>query len=278
MALFYGDTCFCLAGALFYIPLLLVIAASVMTFYDQSSTPHLTLQYYATFFDWRSFFVLLRSLLLSVVNAIICTCIAYPVAYYLAFYVQRFKTLLLFFLMLPFWISFMVQVYAWFFVLEKHGLLNSLLIHLHIIETPLHLLNTPFAIYVVMLYCYVPFAVMPIYSTLEKFDKRLLEASSDLGATPWQTFMQVTLPLSTLGIRTGFFLALVPSFGEFIIPTLLGGGKQLYVGSLISHYFLLARNFSLGSAFTCLSGLVLIMSSCVWYALFKRFSKFKGAV
>ena len=113
-------------------------------------------------------------------NAVLCICCAYPVAYYVAFYVRRFKNHFIFFLILPFWISFLVQIYAWFFVLEKHGLINSLLIKLGVITNPLHLLNTPFAVFLVMTYCYIPFAVMPIHSVLEKFDKRLLEASSDL--------------------------------------------------------------------------------------------------
>jgi spermidine/putrescine transport system permease protein len=248
----------------FYLPFVLVVAYSVGL--DQGV---FTAHYFATITNPLFFLVIIRSLLLATCNALLCTLIAYPVAYYLAFQVHRFKNHLLFFLILPFWINFLVQVYAWFFVLEKHGLINSLLIKIGILDAPLHMLNTPFAIYVVMIYCYVPFAVMPIYSTLEKFDKRLLEASADLGATSWQTFMRVTLPLSATGLRTGFFLVFVPSFGEFVVPTLMGGGKQLYVGSLISHYFLAARDFNLGSAFTCLSGCVLIIAGVLFYLLFK---------
>ncbi|HZW61979.1 MAG TPA: ABC transporter permease [Candidatus Babeliales bacterium] len=250
-----------------YIPLFLVLIYSILG--NAGLSEYLTLEHYTALLDPMYAAILLRSFMLANVNALLCTLLAFPVAYYLAFFVTRFKNHLIFFLILPFWISFMVQIYAWFFVLEKHGLINSLLLNLGIISQPIHLLNTPFAIYLVMIYCYVPFAVMPIYSTLEKFDKRLLEASADLGATPWQTFLRVTLPLSALGIRTGFFLVLVPSFGEFVIPTLLGGGKQLYVGSLISHYFLLARNFNLGASFTCVSGIVLIISGISWYLLFR---------
>jgi spermidine/putrescine transport system permease protein len=121
-----------------------------------------------------------------------------------------------------------------------------------------------------MIYFYLPFAIMPIYSTLEKFDQQLLEASADLGAAPWQTFVRVTLPMSARGIRTGFFLVFVPSFGEFVIPTLLGGAKQMYVGSLISHYFLTVRNFNLGSAFTCLTGCILVLASMLVYLLFRQ--------
>ncbi len=156
------------------------------------------------------------------------------------------------------------------FCVEKHGLLNTLLLKTGIISAPIHLLNTPFAVYLVMMYCYVPFAVMPIYSILEKLDSRLLEASADLGANPWQTFWWITLPMSAVGVRTGFFMVLVPAFGEFIIPTLLGGGKQLYVGSLLTHYFLSSRNFNVGAAFTVINGCVLIAAALIFYYLFRR--------
>jgi spermidine/putrescine transport system permease protein len=251
----------------FYAPLILVIGASCMPF---------TFDNYTALWDVGYLLILLRSLVLATINALLCVACAYPVAYCLAFFIRRWKTQLIFFLMLPFWMSFLVQIYAWFFVLEKHGLVNSLLLKIGIITEPIALLNTPFAIYLVMLYCYLPFAVMPIYSILEKFDKRLFEASADLGATQWQTFSRVTLPLSLSGIRTAFFLVYIPSFGEFVIPTLLGGGKQMYVGSLISHQFLLARNFSAGAAFTCTAGCLLVITSACWYVVFGRLSKVTG--
>jgi spermidine/putrescine transport system permease protein len=253
-----------------YLPLCLVIVVSMICRSEQGFGGF-TLAHYAELIDPAYGLILARSFVLATVNAVVCVVLGYPVAYFLAFYVRRWKNQFLFFLILPFWISFLVQVYAWFFVLEKNGLLNSLLIKMGIITEPLALLYTPMAIYFVMLYCYLPFAVMPIYSVLEKFDKRLFEASADLGASQWQTLSRVTLPLSVEGIRTAFFLVFVPSFGEFVVPTLLGGGKQMYVGSLISHQFLLARNFNVGAAFTCASGLVLIAAAIVWYLFFKRF-------
>lgn len=247
-----------------YIPLVLMVMYS-LTKADLS----ITVEHYVKCINPLYISIIVRSLFLALGNAALCVILAYPIAYYLAFHVTRWKNYLLFFLILPFWISSLVQVYAWFFVLEKHGLINSLLLHSGIIHQPLQLLNTIGAVSLVLVYSYIPFAIMPIYSSLEKFDKRLLEASADLGATPWQTFIDVTLPLSALSLRTAFFLVLVPSFGEFIIPTLVSGGKQWYVGSLISHYFSIARNIHEGAAFTWISGITLLGVSLGLYMVFR---------
>ena len=142
-----------------------------------------------------------------------------------------------------------------------------------IISQPLHILNTSAAIYIVMLFCYLPFMVMPIYSSLLKIDKFVLEASFDLGANSLQTLSHVTIPLSASGIMTGFFLVLIPSFGEFVIPALLGGGKVMYVGSMITYFFLETKNPFLGAAFTCLSGFVLILFALLIYVIFKKLFK-----
>jgi spermidine/putrescine transport system permease protein len=174
---------------------------------------------------------------------------------------------MLFFLTLPFWVNFLVQVYAWYFLLEYKGLINNFLLKLGIINEPLILASSLFAVFLVMVYCYLPFMIMPLYSMLEKIDPRLLEASSDLGATSWQTFYRITLPLSSPGIKTGFLLVLIPAFGEFVIPSLLGGSKYMLVGTLISYFFLVARNNAYGSAFTCLSGLALVGTLVFFYAI-----------
>lgn len=252
----------------FYIPLLIVFLYSIVQI--SSGILQVTLEHYAYFFQPLFLRVIGNSLLLALVTATVCLLLAYPIAYCLAVRIKRFKNLLLFFLILPFWTSLMVQVYSWFFILNHDGLINSLLMKLGIITSPLHLLNTPFAVYIVMVYCYLPFMIMPLYSALEKIDRRMFEASADLGASQWQTFKNITIPLSMPGIQTGFFLVFVPSFGEFVVPTLLGGGKQLYVGSLITQYFLAARDVHLGSAFTIISGLVLLMAVGILYWYFNR--------
>lgn len=218
----------------FYVPLFFVVVLSVIKSSGGIFLHTFTLEHFVQFFDAVYVRIIARSMVMALLNGFACAILAYPVAYYLTFYVRRLKNLLLFFLILPFWVSFLVQVYAWFFVLGNRGLLNSALLGLGLIHAPLHILNTTLAVSLVMVYCYVPFMIMPIYSILEKSDKQLLEASSDLGATPWQTFVRVTLPLSFSGLKTGFFLVFIPSFGEFVIPALLGGRKKK---CMLAHLF-----------------------------------------
>ncbi len=254
----------------FYIPVALVIFLSFVKAVNVHGTPIFTLDHYAHVMAPLFFWVIMRSLVLAFVTACICLVLAYPLAYVIAVKIERFKNIFLFFLILPFWTSLMVQVYSWFFVLEHNGLLNTFFMKLGLISHPIHMLNTTFAIYVVMVYCYLPFMIFPLYTALEKVDKRMFEAAADLGASQWQAFRKITIPLSMPGIRTGFFLVFVPSFGEFVVPTLLGGGKQLFVGSLITQYFLSARNPHLGAAFTCLSGLLLLGAIGVLYWYFSK--------
>jgi spermidine/putrescine transport system permease protein len=247
----------------FYIPVGLIIFLSVLksgTIIQDAS--FFTLENYTYFFKPLFGMVLLRSLLLALGTSVFCLILSYPVAYFIAFKVrtERVKNLLLFFLILPFWTSLMVQVYSWFFILEHDGLVNMILTKLGLIHTPLHLLNTSFAVYIVMVYCYLPFMIMPIYTILEKIDRRLFEAADDLGATPWQSFMRITIPLSMPGIKTGFFLVFVPAFGELVVPMLMSGGKQLFVGPLIAQYFLAARQPYWGASFTVISCIALLVA------------------
>lgn len=232
-----------------------------------------TLSHYTGLFDMVYVRIVMRSLILAFGTSISCLIVAYPVAYYLAIRVRRFKNTLLFLLTLPFWVNFLVQIYAWYFLLEYNGLINKLLVGLGIIEKPLALAMSQASIFVVMVYCYLPFMIMPLYSMLEKIDKRLLESSADLGATAWQTFSRITLPLSFPAIRTGFLLVLIPTFGEFVVPSLLGDGKYMMVGSLISYFFMVARDNSDGAAFTMVSGLVLLLAILMLYGVGKFYSR-----
>jgi len=253
-----------------YIPLLFIVGLSFLKSLDGSIFKNFTLHNYRELFDLPFLKIILRSFALAFFNAFFCFLISYPVAYFLALRVKRMKNLLLFFLALPFWTNFIVQVYAWFFILDRHGLLNNALLKIGIVSRPLHILNTSAAIYIVMLFCYLPFMVMPIFTSLSKMDKFLLEASSDLGATPWQTFYSITFPMSMAGVKTGFFLVFIPSFGEFVIPSLLGGGKFMFVGSMISYFFLETKNVFLGSAFTLFSVLFLVCAALGIYWIFKK--------
>jgi spermidine/putrescine transport system permease protein len=247
-----------------YIPLAIIV---VLSFTHSQTTGIVTLDYYKSLLSFPYAHIIVRSLLFALANALVCLLFAYPVAYFIARKVKKFQNILLFFLILPFWTNILVQIYAWFSVLEARGVLNSLLLKLGIISEPLHMLNSLPTIFLVMCYCYLPFMIMPLFTVLEKIDERLIESSYDLGANTWQTFFKVTLPLSWPGIKTGFFLVFVPSFGEFVIPALVGGSKTLFVGSLISHYFLVAQDAHTGAAFTILSGSILLCVALIlnWY-------------
>ncbi len=255
----------------FYFPLFLIIVSSVLQFSVEGKWEGLTLKHLLPFFSPVYLRVIGYSILLALANAILCLLIAYPMAYFLAFRGKQYKNLFLFLLIVPFWTNFLLHVYAWFFVLEREGIVNLLLRNLGIISSPLHLLNNIFAIMVMMVYYYLPFMVLPLYASLERFNYRLIEASMDLGATWLQTFRRIIFPLSLRGVRAGFFLVYIPSFGEFAIPELMGGDKQMFVGSVVSHYILGEQTGSLGAAFTVVASLFLLFSAALLFVLINRF-------
>jgi spermidine/putrescine transport system permease protein len=257
----------------FYIPLLFIVLSSVLRFAESGALKGITFEKWILFLQPVYLRVIGSSFLLAITNTILCFLIAYPIAYFLAFTGKRFKDLLLFFLIVPFWTNFLLHVYAWFFVLEKEGCLNQLLMAIGLIKEPVHFLNTPFAIMVMMIYYYLPFMILPIYTSLERFDVRLIEASLDLGASWIHTFRRIMLPLSMRGIKAGFFLVYIPSFGEFAIPELMGGDKQMFVGSVVSHYIMGEQTGSLGAAFTAVASIALLLSALLLYWLLNRLIK-----
>lgn len=196
-----------------------------------------------------------NTMLLAPAGTFVALLIAYPLAYYLAVRASdRLKTLLLVMIIVPFWTSILIRTYAWIFILGGQGLPR--LLDWFGMEG-VRLINTPTAVLVGIVYGYLPLMVFPIYVSLEKFDKRLLEASEDLGATPFRTFRDVTLPLSIPGVATGCMLVFILLMGEFLIPALLGGGKVFFVGNALVDLFLQSRNWSYGSAVA--TALVVIM-------------------
>ncbi len=247
----------------FYIPLLFVI---VLSFTDAATTGF-TLKNYSLLFDVIYGSIFVRSLILAFLTAIVCLVVGYPLAYFIALRKRAYKNIFLFFIILPFWTNLLVLTYAWFFILDRDGLLNSLLMSMGILSQPVELINNFFAIMIVMFYCYLPFMIMPLFSVLEKIDLNLIEASKDLGANQWQTLWNVIVPITMPGIKAGFLLVFVPAFGEFVIPLLVGGDKYMFVGTLISHYFLIGQNKFAGSAFT-------VLSSCVLFVIVFLFSIF----
>lgn len=254
----------------FYLPLTILVVTSMIKFDEFDLFQGFTFEKISFFLRPLYLKVILSSFILALGNAILCLLVAYPLAYFIAFTGKRFKNFFLFLLIVPFWTNFLLHVYAWFFVLEKEGFVNNLLRATGIISEPLNMLNTPFAIMIMMVYYYLPFMVMPLYSSLEKVDFRLVEASFDLGASWGQTLRRVILPLTKRGLKAGFFLVYIPSFGEFAIPELMGGDKLMFVGTVVSNYILGDETGSLGAAFTVVASLLLLLSAVGLYWVIDR--------
>lgn len=250
----------------FYIPLLFVVFSSLIR-HSLDKNISFTLDNFLHLGKWFYLQIIFNSFILATVVACICILLAYPFSYFVTFCGKRFKNLYLFFLIVPFWTNFLLHVYAWFYVLEKNGVINHLLQSMGIIKTPIPFLNSPFAIILMMVYYYLPFTVIPIYSALERFDHKLLEASLNLGASFNKTFLKILLPITMPGVRTAFFLAFIPSFGEFIIPELMGGDKTYFVGNVLTLFVLGEGTEGLAAAFTIMSTLALLVAAGLFYWL-----------
>ena len=175
----------------------------------------------------------LYSLRTAFFSTLICLLLGYPMAYAIARAPKSTQGLLLLIIMLPFWTSFLLRVYALEGIIRDTGFLNTVLLHLGLISQPLHIMRTSLAVYLGIIYSYLPFMVLPLFATLEKLDPTLLEAAADLGSTPWRAFMDITLPLSIPGMIAGSLLVFIPAVGEFVIPSLLGGPNQLMIGRVL---------------------------------------------
>ena len=186
-----------------------------------------------------------NTLVLAPLGTLVCLVAAYPLAYFLAVKVSKNRSLLLTLVIVPFWTSFLIRTYAWIFILSGKGI-PALLASLGLEDV--RLINTPWAVLIGIVYGYLPLMVFPIYVSLEKLDKRLLEASADLGASAFESFRRITLPLSAPGIITGVMLVFILLMGEFLIPAILGGGKVFFVGNALVDLFLQSRNWPFGSA------------------------------
>lgn len=211
-----------------------------------------------------------RSIWLAIVTTVLCIIVSYPVAYYIAIAAKpRHKNLLLALVVIPFWTSFLIRTYAWILILRTEGLINTMLMGLHVVHHPLPLLDNEFSVLIGLVYGELPFMILPLYASLEKLDRTLLEAAGDLGASGAGAFWRVTIPLTLPGIIAGIVLVFIPSLGQFIISDLLGGAKSILVGNLIQNQFTFARNKPFGSAVAFeLTAMVLAM--LVAYAGYAR--------
>jgi len=209
--------------------------------------------------------VFLRTLLFAFATNMICLLIGYPLAYFIVMYGGKWKTFLLFLVILPSWTSYLVRLYAMRALSGHEGLINSALLNLGLISSPLEILYTPFAVVLGLVYGWLPLMILPIYASLVGLDRSLLEASADLGATPFKRFFTVTLPLTKGGMLAGTILVLIPSMGDFLVPQLLGGSTTFMAGNMIYLYFISAGNIPAGSAISvALTAIVmLIMYLCI---------------
>ena len=190
----------------------------------------------------------LNSIFVAAVSTLICLLLGYPIAYAIARSNPATRNILMLLVVLPFWTSFLLRVYAWIGILKNNGLLNNFLLAIGAIDQPIQMLQTDFAVYVGIVYSYLPFMILPLYANLEKLDLTLLEAAADLGCRPWQAFLKVTLPLSLPGIIAGCLLVFIPAVGEFVIPALLGDPGMLMIGKVLWTEFFNNRDWPVASA------------------------------
>jgi spermidine/putrescine transport system permease protein len=203
--------------------------------------------------------VVLGSLKIATITTVIALLVGYPTAYLIAQLPRKWKTVALVAIVLPFWTNFLIRIYAWIVLLSGPGLVNSTLMKLGLIDKPLELLYNQGTIITGLIYSYLPLMVLPLYAAIEKLDPQLREASANLGARPARTFLSVTLPLTLPGVITGCLFVFVPSFGNFIVPELLGGGRSIMVGNLIRDQFLKARDWPFGATLSLALIAVLIV-------------------
>lgn len=202
---------------------------------------------------------LFSSLWIAGLSALIALLVGFPLAYAMARAPRRLRPVLVMLVVLPFWTSFLIRVYAWIGILKPEGLLNQALIGIGLIDQPLAIINTNWAVVIGIVYSYLPFMVLPLYASLEKLDASLLEAAADLGATPFTTFWRITVPLAVPGIIAGLMLVFIPAVGEFVIPDLLGGSDTLMIGRTLWSEFFQNRDWPVASAVAIVLLLLLVV-------------------
>ncbi|EUM86027.1 spermidine/putrescine transport system permease potB [Enterobacter sp. MGH 10] len=247
-----------------FLPNLMIIVTSFLTRDDANFvTMVFTLDNYARLLDPLYFDVLLHSLNMALIATLACLVLGYPFAWFLARLPQKVRPLLLFLLIVPFWTNSLIRIYGLKIFLSTKGYLNEFLLWLGVIETPIRIMFTPGAVIVGLVYILLPFMVMPLYSSIEKLDKPLLEAAKDLGASKLQTFVRIIIPLTMPGIIAGCLLVMLPAMGLFYVSDLMGGAKNLLIGNVINSQFLNIRDWPFGSAtsitLTVVMGLMLLV-------------------
>jgi len=205
---------------------------------------------------WKAY---LSSFKIAAISTTLTLLVGYPIAYGMTRVPSEWRPTLMMLVILPFWTSFLIRVYAWMGILSSEGYLNQLLLWIGVIDTPLTILNTNTAVYIGIVYTYLPFMILPIYSALERLDESLIEAAEDLGCSRLTAFWLVTIPLSKAGIVAGCFLVFIPALGEFVIPSLLGGSNTLMIGKVLWEEFFSNRDWPVASAVAVILLLLLVI-------------------
>jgi spermidine/putrescine transport system permease protein len=224
----------------------------------------LNVENYVRAFDWKWLKILGVSVWYAFLTTVICMVVGYPVAYFIGRTSERWRGLLIMLVMIPFWTSFLIRTYAWISILAQDGLLNAALMSLQITSAPVSFMYTPFAVVLGLVYNFLPFMILPIYTSVEKLDNSLIEAAYDLGARPARVFSHIVLPLTRPGIAAGVLLVFVPAIAMFAITTLMGGGANPTIGEVIQNQFTKARNQPFGAALGVLLLFIFLVS--LWLA------------
>ena len=255
---------------LFVLPLVIVLIVSFMSRGRGGvAIMPFTIEHYQRSFGIFSI-ILWRSIGLAALTTLVCLVIGYPLAFFISTRRNRlFQQVTLFLVILPFWTNFLIRTYAWRILLGDEGTINGFLMSLGLIDDPLKMLNTQFAVLVGLVYGFLPFMVLPIYASVERFNFRYVDAAQDLGANDLRTFLRVVLPLTLPGVLAGCALVFIPSVGAFVTPDLLGGTKGLMIGNLINNQFGGSGNMPLGSALSIVM-MAVVMLSLVVYLLANR--------
>ena len=235
--------------SLILIPLLYILFLSFLTNDAYGGVEYkFTLSNYLTVFDYTYLGILLKSSVIALITTFICVIISYPFSIFLMDKNEKTRNFLIKMVMIPFLTNSLIRTYGWIVILRKNGVINTFLTGANIIKNPLSLMYNSYGIIIGMVYTLLPFMILPIYASVSKIDRTLIEAAKDLGASKWQVFKRIYLPLTISGLFNGSLMVFIPAIGYFFISDILGGGKIMIIGNLIKNQFLTARNWPLGSA------------------------------
>lgn len=255
----------------FLIPYLIVVIYSFLTPTIYDIKFEFTADAYKHIFESIYIAPFFNAFRMAFMTTIVCLLMGYPVAYFIARSSPKVKNALLLMIIIPFWTNFIIRVFAWRIFISPNGFMNEILMNLHLIKEPLRLLRSDFAVLLVMVYVYLPYMILPLYSAIEKIDFTLLQAAMDLGANKFKSFAKVTLPLSKEGIYAGIILVFIPALGAYIIPQLVGNQDHLYIGQVIAYKIKdIPRNWPLASALSMVLLAMVILSLLIFYFVYKK--------